>query len=149
VSSTEEASAPATPRKVVEQMLEYGRTSNLAGVLDLMAPDGDIEWPYTPAGGPIRLRGRAEIGDYLTKAARSPIKWQEFRDVVVYETVDPDVIIVEYEAHGILTTTNGPFRQSIIAVFRVRDGHIVLYRDYLNPMALIEAGVVPPTIGRD
>jgi ketosteroid isomerase-like protein len=49
------------------------------------------------------------------------------------------VIIVEYEAHGTVVTTGAPFRQTVIAVFRVRDGQIVSYRDYLDPLPLIAA----------
>lgn len=35
--------------------------------------------------------------------------------------------------------TGAPFEQVIIAVFRVRDGHIVSYRDYVNPLPPAEA----------
>lgn len=102
-----------------------------------------------PAGVPARLQGRAEIRRYLTAASKAPIRFHEFRDLLVHETTDPEVIIVEYEAHGTITTTAAPYHQSIIAVFRVRDGQILSYRDYLNPLALLEArvGVPPATAG--
>jgi ketosteroid isomerase-like protein len=47
--------------------------------------------------------------------------------------------LAEYAACGSITTTGVLYHQSIIAVFRVSDGKIVSYRDYLNPLALIEA----------
>jgi hypothetical protein len=82
----------------------------------LMAPEGYIEWPYRPAGVPARLPGRAEIRRFLTEA-----------------------VIVEYEAHGTVIATGAPFQQTVIAVFRVRNGQILSYRDYINPLPLAEA----------
>lgn len=44
--------------------------------------------------------------------------------MVVHETPDPEVVIVEYEAHGTVVATGAPFEQTVIAKFRVRDGRI-------------------------
>jgi ketosteroid isomerase-like protein len=134
----------ATAREIVDRMLRAGREVDVEAVVELMAPDGYIEWPYRPTGAPARLRGHEEIRGYLTAAAKAPIKFDEYRDMVVHETTDPEVIIVEYEAYGTITTTGAPYQQTIIAVFRVRDGRIVSYRDYLNPLALAEARVSVP-----
>jgi ketosteroid isomerase-like protein len=104
-----------------------------------MAPDGYLEWPFRPPGVPARLRGRTEIHRYLTAAASGFISFDEYRNVVVHETTDPEVIIVEYDAHGTVVATGAPFHQTVIAVFRVRNGQILSYRDYLNPLTLAEA----------
>jgi hypothetical protein len=74
-----------------------------------MAPGGYIEWPYRPPGVPARLQGRTEIHRHLTEAAKAFIRFDEYRNVVVHETTDPEVIIVEYEAHGSVVTTGAPF----------------------------------------
>jgi hypothetical protein len=58
---------------------------------------------------------------------------------VIHETTDPEVVIVEYDAHGTVVPTGAPLYQTIIAVFRIRDGLVVSYRDYLNPLVLAEA----------
>lgn len=128
-----------TSREIVDRMLQAGREMDVETLVGLMAPDGYIEWPYRPPGVPARLRGRAEIHRYLTEAAKAFVRLDEYRDVVVHETVDPEVIIVEYEAHGTVVTTGAPFRQTVIAVFRVHDGQIRSYRDYVNPLPLMEA----------
>lgn len=57
----------------------------------------------------------------------------------MHETADPEVIILEYEARGVVGATGSPFRQTVVAVFRVRDGLILSYRDYLDPLPLVEA----------
>ena len=128
----------ATSREVVEQMLRAGRDMDVETVVGLMAPDGCIEWPYRPAGVPARLQGRAEIRTFLS-GANGFITFDEYRDVVMHETTDPEVIIVEYEAHGSVLATGAPFHQTVIAVFRVHNGQIVSYRDYINPLRLAEA----------
>jgi uncharacterized protein len=35
--------------------------------------------------------------------------------------------------------TGAPFHQVVIAVFRVQNGQILSYRDYIKPLPLIEA----------
>jgi ketosteroid isomerase-like protein len=58
---------------------------------------------------------------------------------MIHETTDPETVIVEYDAHGTVIPTGAPLHQTIIAVLRIRDGLIVSYRDYLNPLVLAEA----------
>ncbi|GAA5187531.1 nuclear transport factor 2 family protein [Rugosimonospora acidiphila] len=128
-----------TSREIVERMLRVGREVDVEAFVELMAPDGYIEWPYRPAGVPARLRGREEIHRFLTETGKSFVRFDEFQDVVLHETTDPEVIIVEYEARGTVIATGAPFHQTVIAVFRVRDGQIQSYRDYINPLPLMEA----------
>jgi ketosteroid isomerase-like protein len=128
-----------TSREIVGQMLRAGRDMDADTFVGLMAPDGYIEWPYRPPGVPGRLQGRMEIHRHLTEAAKGFIRFNEYRDVIMHETTDPEVIIVEYEAHGTVVTTGAPFQQMVIAVFRVQNGQILSYRDYINPLPLVEA----------
>ncbi|MFB9238780.1 nuclear transport factor 2 family protein [Plantactinospora siamensis] len=128
----------ATSREVVEQMLRAGREMDVETVVALMAPDGCIEWPYRPPGVPGRLQGRAEIHRHLSQAGNF-VRFTEYRDLVLHETADPEVVIVEYDALGTLVATGAPFRQTVIAVFRVREGQVRSYRDYINPLPLMEA----------
>jgi ketosteroid isomerase-like protein len=128
-----------TSREIVEQVLQAGRELDFDTFVGLMAPDGYLEWPYRPPGVPARVQGRTEIRRHLTAAADAFITFDEYRDVVMHETTDPEVIIVEYDAHGIVVATGAPFRQTVIAVLRVRNGQILSYRDYINPLPLMEA----------
>jgi len=128
-----------TAREIVEQVLLAGRRTDIDGLVNLMAPDGCIEWPFRPAGIPGKLQGREEIRAFLTEAAKGFVRFSEFRDVVVHETVDPEVVIVEYHAIGTVLDTGAPFSQTVIAVFRVRNDLVLSYRDYINPLPLAEA----------
>ena len=128
-----------TAREIVEQVLRVGREVDIDGLANLMAPDGCIEWPFRPAGVPGKLQGREEIRAFLTEAAKGFVRFTEFRDVVLHETADPEVVIVEYNAVGTVLDTGAPFRQTVIAVFRVRNDLVLSYRDYINPLPLAEA----------
>ncbi|MEU1388117.1 MULTISPECIES: nuclear transport factor 2 family protein [unclassified Nonomuraea] len=123
--------------KVVTDILQAGRTGDHERFLDLMAPDAVIEWPYRLEGMPAKLCGRAEIAAFVS-AQGSLISFDEYVDLVMHETVDPEVIIVEYTVNGTVTGTGAPFTQRIIAVLRVRDGQVVSYRDYINPLPLMK-----------
>lgn len=129
----------ATSRDVVERVLRAGRDLDVESFVGLMAPEAYIEWPYRPPGVPARVRGRAEIRRHLTATAEGFIRITDHRNVVVHETADPETIIVEYEAHGTVVATGAAFEQMVIAVFRVRGGQILSYRDYINPLPLLDA----------
>jgi uncharacterized protein len=55
--------------------------------------------------------------------------------VVIHETADPDVVIVEYQLHGEFTETAEPFSVRFLMILTIRDGQIVHSRDYSNPIA--------------
>jgi ketosteroid isomerase-like protein len=126
-------------REVVEEVLRAGQATDIDRLADLMAPDGCIEWPFRPAGVPAKLQGRKEIREFLTEAAKGFVRFSEFRNVVIHETTDPEVVITEYDAVGTVLTSGKPFLQTVIAVFRVRNDLVLSYRDYINPLPLAEA----------
>lgn len=128
----------ATSREVVEQVLRAGREQDTETFVSLIAPDGSIEWPYRPAGIPGRIEGREQIREFLNAQAKGLVRFDEYRNTVIHETIDPEVVIVEYDAHGTVIPTGAPLHQTIIAVLRIRDGLVVSYRDYLNPLVLAE-----------
>ena len=92
---------------------------------------------YLSTAGPYSafVEKRAE---FLTAQAKGFVRFEEYRNTVIHETTDPEVVIVEYDAHGTVIPTGAPLHQTIIAVLRIRDGLVVSYRDYLNPLILAE-----------
>jgi ketosteroid isomerase-like protein len=54
----------------------------------------------------------------------------------LYQTQDPEVVIVEMRTKGTVTTTGRPFTATSIQILRIREGHIVLFRDFADPLAL-------------
>jgi uncharacterized protein len=127
-----------TAREVLEQVLEAGREMDTERFVGLFAVDGHVEWPFRPAGVPGRVEGREQLRQFLTAQANGLVRFDEYRNVVIHETTDPEVVIVEYDAHGTVRASGAPFHQTIIAVLRIRDGLVVSYRDYLDPLVLAE-----------
>ena len=123
-------------REIAERVLAAGLAGEPGRIAEMMAPDGVIEWPYHPEGGPGLLRGHDEIRPFMAGSGNL-IDFQEYRDVVIHDTTDPEVVIVEYSVYGRVTATGAPFEQRVIAVIRVRDGLIAHYRDYVNPLPLM------------
>jgi ketosteroid isomerase-like protein len=56
----------------------------------------------------------------------------------VHETADPAVIVTEFTASGVVVATGRPYQLRYIAVLTIRDGRIMHYRDYWNPLAVRE-----------
>jgi len=52
------------------------------------------------------------------------------------QTQDPGVVIAEMRTKGTVTTTGQSFAATSIQVLRIRDGQIVLFRDFADPRVL-------------
>jgi uncharacterized protein len=124
--------------EVQERHLALMLEKDMPGWIDLWAEDGVFEFPFAPPGFPRRLEGKAAVRDYI-KDYPDHIDLAVFHDVQVHPTVNPDVLIVEMSAEGRMVATGKPYAMSYIYVLTVRDGKIVGYRDYWNPLVALEA----------
>jgi ketosteroid isomerase-like protein len=57
----------------------------------------------------------------------------------LYQTQDPEVVIAEMRTKGTVTTTGQPFTATSIQILRIREDHIVLFRDCADPRVLEDA----------
>jgi ketosteroid isomerase-like protein len=106
----------------------------------LLAEDVVIEMPFAAPGRPQRVVGRQEFLAIANDGrAQLPVRFEDCREIAVHETLDPEVIVVEYELRGTVTTTNQPGAATFIGVLRVRDTRIVLWREYQNTAAIAAA----------
>lgn len=122
---------------VVDRALQLLIAQDVAGFAGLWAEDGVLEFPFAAPGFPSLLEGRAAVADYMS-GYPDILRIEEFPVVVVHQSVDPDVVIVEFEAAGTVVATGAPYRMRYIAVITVRDGEIESYRDYWSPAAAAE-----------
>lgn len=126
----------ARPREVFERLQTVIRANDPGAVADLMAEDGVIEWPFAVPTAPQRLEGRDGIREYVTQSPlASLLRFDDLRLFAIHETVDPEVIVLETTTCGTVAATGRRFELPAIAVLRIRDGEIVSYRDYVNPLA--------------
>jgi uncharacterized protein (TIGR02246 family) len=127
----------ATPADVLARRRHLTINGDADGLAELFAPDAVIEAPFAGVSGmPARLEGREAIRDYSRQAMASPLRLEDYEVTELYQTQDAEVVIVEMRAKGTVTTTGRPFTATSIQILRIRDGHIVLFRDFADPRVL-------------
>jgi uncharacterized protein (TIGR02246 family) len=127
-----------TPADVLARRRQLILDGDADGFADLFAPDGVIESPFAPPGAPSRLEGREAIREYSRRVMSSPLRLEDFEVVELYQTQDPEVVIVELRTKGTLTSTGRAFTTTSIQILRIRDGRIVLFRDFADARGLEE-----------
>lgn len=140
-TSTTDAAGPlAVYRRMREAVLREDDATLLPA--ELLAEDLVVETPFSPPGM-RRIEGReAWLAFYRDRAL--PIRFEECRELAVHETGDPEVIVVEYELTGTVTTTGVRASTSFIGVLRARDGLVEHWREYQNLPAIGEALSMSP-----
>jgi ketosteroid isomerase-like protein len=126
----------ATPADVLDQRRHLILSGDINGFVNLFAPDGVIESPFAPPGVPSRLEGREAIREYSGHVMASPLRLEDFEVVELYQTQDPEVVIVELRTKGTVTTTGQSFTATSIQILRIREGQIVLFRDFADSRVL-------------
>jgi uncharacterized protein (TIGR02246 family) len=133
------SATPATPADVLARRRQVMLDGDADGLADLFAPDAVIEFTFHgPPGTPVRLAGREVIREYSRQVMASPLRLEDYEVTELYEARDPEVVIVEMRAKATVTTTGRPLTAASIQVLRIRDGQIVLFRDFADPRLLEE-----------
>jgi ketosteroid isomerase-like protein len=112
-------------------VVDSGRWSDL---ISEYADNAVVHQPFA-LPEPVTLRGREEIEKHLRQGEAAPFR-MEVRNVVVHETKDPEVFIVEYDYGITVKQTGETTTVANIQLFRVRDGLIVESHDYHNHAAI-------------
>lgn len=106
--------------------------------MDLVADDIVMTFPFALPGGVTQLNGSAEIAQHLG-ALSGLITLDRMNKPLVHQTTDPDVAIVEVEGFGVGIPTGEPYEQRYVCVITTRNGRIVHYKDYWNPVVFLRA----------
>jgi len=127
----------AMPADVLVRHRQLILNGDADGFADLFAPDAVIESAFAgPPGTPARLKGREAIREYSRHLMASPLRLEDLEVVELYQAQDPEVVIVEIRTKGTVTTTGRSFTATSIQILRIREGHIVLFRDFADPRVL-------------
>jgi uncharacterized protein len=114
----------------------------------LLADNAVIEIPFAAPGRPRRFCGREEFLAFARAGRASLVRFEECRELAIHETADPEVIVVEYELSGTVTTTGRRAAAPFIGVLQVRDGQITRWREYQDAVAIAHAlGQLPALLG--
>ena len=127
----------ATPADVLARRRHLTLNGDADGLADLFAPDAVIEFAFHgPPGTPVRLEGREAIREYSHRIMASPLRLEDYEVAELYQAQDPEVVIAEMRAKATVTTTGRSITATSIQVLRIREGHIVLFRDFADPRFL-------------
>ena len=138
----------ATPADVLARRRHLILNGDADGFADLFAPDAVLEFSFHgPPGTPVRLEGREAIREYSSQVMASPLRLEDFDVVELYQTQDPEVVIAEVRTKGTVTTTGRSFTTTSVQILRIREGHIVVSRDFADQRILAEA-IGEPRAGR-
>ncbi|WP_380278010.1 PhzA/PhzB family protein [Kitasatospora purpeofusca] len=141
----------ARNRRAVERYLETGPQARLRRYT-LYTEDGTAALFYTDIGRPIVVTGRERLKRHNELSLEVLPDWQ-WSDVRLYETQDPDLVMVECEGEGTIRFPGYPegrYRNHFIHGFTLRDGLIAASREYTNPIEHMKAlGIETPHIRRD
>ncbi len=127
----------ATPADVLTRRRHLMLNGDADGLADLFAPGAVIEFSFHgPPGTPVRLEGREAIREYSRQVMASPLRLEDYEVTELYQTQDPEVVIAEMRAKATVTTTGRSITATSIQILRIREGHIVLFRDFADPRVL-------------
>ena len=135
-----------TPADILARRRYLTLNGDADGLADLFAPDAVIEFSFHgPPGTPVRLEGREAIREYSRRVMESPLRLEDYEVAELYQALDPEVVIAEIRAKATMTTTGRSLTTTSIQILRIREGHIVLWRDFADPRILEEVmGEQPP-----
>jgi len=122
--------------RIIEQGLE-----GLAGpghFFDLLADDITVDYVVTVPGYPRHVEGRAAVAE-LYRPYGTAIILDRCFDLAVYHDAAKGVAVLEYASEGRLVATGRPYANRYISVLTLRDGEVVHWRDYLDPVAVFDA----------
>jgi uncharacterized protein len=127
---------PLSPTQVLERRRQVLLDNDIDGFVDLFADDGVIEMPFAGPGMPAQLSGQQAIREFARRTEAAPLRIDDLQNTVVYQTEDPEVVVMEQVSKVTLTSTGQQVEAPSIKVIRIRDGKIVLFRDYVNSRGL-------------
>jgi len=136
----------AASADVLARRRQFMLNGDADGLADLFAPDAVLEFSFHgPPGTPVRLEGREVIREYSRRVMASPLRLEDYEVAELHHTQDPEVVIAEMRAKATVTTTGRSIAATSIQILRIRDGHIVLFRDFADPRILEDVtGEQPP-----
>lgn len=101
---------------------------------DMIAEDALFEFLYTFPGWPKTIRGRANLMDAYSGYGNN-IVIHRGDSLAVHPSRDGRVVTLEYEVHGTIVKTGGPYDNRFVSVVTIEERKIVRWRDYMDSLA--------------
>jgi ketosteroid isomerase-like protein len=131
-------SSTPTAVQLLRNSLDTFLAKDMKGWSELCDENVVAEFPFAPEGSPARIEGRKALYEYL-RGYPSIIDVRNIPSLKVYSTDDPNTAIAEWSASGSVIANGNPYEMSYATFATFRNGLIVNYREYWNPMAFLAA----------
>jgi uncharacterized protein len=104
------------------------------GQAQLFDENGTWELPFASEPIPKKIIGREAIRNFgrmgMDSSRKQNRRLLRYNRIRIHETVQEDLIIVEFDLEGEVTTDGSSYVIPFIQVIQVKSGKIVLLRDY-------------------
>jgi ketosteroid isomerase-like protein len=101
---------------------------------ETFAEDAVFESRYHFPGWPTTIRGRASLMASFSGYGKT-IELHSGDGLVVHRSQDRRVVILEYEVHGKILSTDLPYDNRFISVITIEKRKIMCWRDYVDSLA--------------
>jgi ketosteroid isomerase-like protein len=105
---------------------------------DAIADNAVFEYRYIFPGFPSKIEGRDALMALYSGYGDSTVL-HSGDALIVHRSLDPRVLIIEYEVHGEKISTGKPYDNRFISVVTIEDRKIVHWRDYMDSLAAFTA----------
>ena len=103
---------------------------------DAVADDAVFEFLYRLPGWPGKLESRH---NYMKAMEGYGMRLQSADGLVVHRSQDQCTVILEYEVHGVSSSTGKAYDNRFCSVVVIKDRKIVHWRDYMDSLAAMLA----------
>jgi ketosteroid isomerase-like protein len=105
---------------------------------DTIAENALFEFLYDFPGWPREIRGRANLMDAYSGYGDN-IKLRNADHLVAHQCQGNRIVILEYEVHGKILATGGPYDNRFVTIISIEQRKIVRWRDYMDSLAAWKA----------
>ena len=129
-------------KEIVSRFLAAEAKQDVQGMADVLAEDIVFEMPFALPSLPDRVQGKGTVVEFLETflgKERGMFTGWDLHNIRIYPGGDPELTFAELDGQGVVAQSGYQYRQKYIILFRVSDGLISHWREYLNPIPLQEA----------
>ena len=101
---------------------------------DAVAKDAVFEFLFNFPGFTNKIEGRAAYMDWFGGYRNILHSADHLR---VHKSMEPGVVILEYEVHGTAPSTGKPYDNRFCSIITIKNRKIVHWRDYMDSLAVM------------
>ena len=107
--------------------------------LELFAENAIVEFPYASAlGSPQKLEGKFAIYNHM-KDVQAKMQNLTFTNIQSHQMLNPNFLFAEVHGEATIVATGCHYQQDYVMQLETKEGKIIHYREYWNPIPALEA----------